>query len=56
MLHEGAHAEPEAVEQSEVVLHHLRAWIAGVSIIPLIRTESAAKVGSREVLYMKAFP
>lgn len=47
LLHQGAHSKPEAVEQCEVILHHLGARVAGVSIIPLIRAESA---GQREAV------
>lgn len=50
LLHEGAHSKPEAVEQSEVVLHHLGAGVAGVGIVPLIgaeptRGESGSEAG-----------
>lgn len=39
LLHQGSHSKPEAVKQSEVIFHHLRARVAGVSIVPLIRAE-----------------
>lgn len=45
MLHQGPHSEPEAVQQSEVVFHHLGARVAGVSIVPLVRAEPAGRTG-----------
>lgn len=35
-MHQGADAEPEAVEEGEVVLHHVRAGVAGVGVVPLV--------------------
>lgn len=45
LLHQRPHSEPEAVQQSEVVFYHLRARVAGVSIVPLVRAEPAAGRG-----------
>lgn len=39
MLHQGADAEPEAVEEGEVVLHHVGAGVAGVGVVPLVGAE-----------------
>lgn len=43
LLHEGAHAKPEAVEEREVVLHHIGAWVTRMGIIPLVRAEPGAR-------------
>lgn len=45
MLHEGAHAEPEAVEESEVVFYHIGAWVTRMGVIPLVRAEPVARTG-----------
>lgn len=39
MLHQGADTKPEAVEEGEVVLHHVRAGVAGVGVVPLVGAE-----------------
>lgn len=39
LLHQRAHPEPEAVEQGEVVLHDVRAGVAGMCIVPLVWAE-----------------
>ena len=39
MLHQGPDAEPETVEQGELVLDDVAVGIAGVRIVPLVRTE-----------------
>lgn len=39
LLHQGADAKPEAVEEGEVVLHYVRAGVAGVGIVPLVGAE-----------------
>lgn len=52
MLHQGADTKPEAVEEGEVVLHHVRAGVAGVGVVPLVgaepwRTESHPGLAER---------
>lgn len=39
LLHQGADSEPEAVEEGEVVLHHVRAGVAGMGVVPLVWAE-----------------
>ncbi len=46
LLHEGAHAKPEAVEKGEVVFYHIGAWVTRMGVIPLVRAEPVA--GTRE--------
>lgn len=41
LLHQGSHSKPEAVQEGEVVLHDVRAWVAGVGVIPFVRAEPA---------------
>lgn len=43
MLHEGAHAKPEAVEKGEVVFYHIGAWVTRMGVIPFVRAEPVAR-------------
>lgn len=47
LLHQRSHPEPEAVQEGEVVLHNVRARVAGVGVVPLIWAEPAAHRESR---------
>lgn len=43
LLHEGAHAKPEAVEEGEVVFHHIGSWVTRMGVVPLVWTEPMAR-------------
>lgn len=47
LLHQRSHPEPEAVQQGEVVLHDVRARVAGVSVVPLVWAEPAGTGAAR---------
>ena len=46
LLHEGANSEPHGVTERELVDQHLRLVIAGVRVVPLVRTESETGIRS----------
>ena len=41
LLHERTDGEPKAVEQSELILHHIGIDIARMWVVPLVRAESS---------------
>lgn len=48
MLHQGADAEPEAVQEGEVVLHHIGAGVTGMGVVPFVRAEPGKETASWE--------
>lgn len=39
MLHESPHSKPETIEQRKIVFHHVRVWVAGMRVVPLVGAE-----------------
>ena len=48
LSHESPDAKPEAVEQSEVVLDQSGGRVAGVRVVPLVRSKPGREEGSGE--------
>lgn len=39
LLHESPNSKPETIEQRKIVFHHIRVWVAGMRVVPLVRAK-----------------
>lgn len=39
LLHESPDSKPETIEQRKIVFHHIRVWVAGMRVVPLVRAK-----------------
>ena len=39
LLHESPDSKPETIEQRKIVFHHIRVWVAGMWVVPLVRAK-----------------
>lgn len=44
LLHKRSNSKPDTVYQSEVVFDHVRVWVAGVRVVPLVGCEPESEI------------
>ena len=55
LLHKCSDSKPDTVYQSEVVFDHVRVWVAGVRVVPLVGCEPEGEIKMMPILFTSLF-